>query len=112
MGRSLEEVRSEMEGNGRTKPEVDAVAPHRCFSGNRPSTFMLGESLDAFSLGALIAAHEHKIFLEGLFWNVYSFDQWGVELGKVLAKQLDQGGGEMYWTPGTKALREAIQTAH
>ena len=112
MGRDMDDVTSEMEGAGLTKAEVDAVAPHRCFPGNRPSTFMLGEALDAFSLGVLIAAHEHKIFLEGLFWNIYSFDQWGVELGKALAKQLDQGGDEMSWTPGTRALREAIQSRH
>ena len=73
---------------------------------------MLAEALNAHSLGALIAAHEHKIFLEGLLWNVYSYDQWGVELGKVLAKQLDEGADEMTWTPGTQALRGAIKTFH
>ncbi len=112
MGRSLDAVTSEMVRAGKKKSEIDAIAPHRCFTGGRPSTFMLAEALNAHSLGALIAAHEHKIFLEGLLWNVYSYDQWGVELGKVLAKQLDEGADEMTWTPGTQALRGAIKTFH
>ena len=95
MGRSLDAVTSEMVRAGKKTSEIDAIAPHRCFTGGRPSTFMLAEALNALSLGALIAAHEHKIFLEGLLWNVFSYDQWGVELGKVLAKQLDEGADEM-----------------
>lgn len=112
MGRGMDAVKLEMEGAGTELSAIQTLAPHRCFSGDRPSTFMLGDALNAFSLGALIAAHEHKIFLEGVFWNIYSFDQWGVELGKVLAKQLDEGGDEMSWTPGTAALRQEIQSGH
>ncbi len=112
MGRDLDAVKLEMVDGGADQSKIDAVAPHRCFGGDRPSTFMLGDALDAFSLGALIAAHEHKIFLEGLFWNIFSFDQWGVELGKVLAKQLEKGGDAMQWTPGTEALRRAIHPGH
>ena len=108
----MDAVKLEMEGAGTEKSAIQALAPHRCFAGDRPSTFMLGDALSAFSLGALIAAHEHKIFLEGVFWNIYSFDQWGVELGKVLAKQLDNGGEAMSWTPGTTALRKEIQFGH
>ena len=59
-------------------------------------------------MGALIAAYEHKIFLEGLLWNVYSYDQWGVELGKVLARQLLAEGAEGEWTEGTQALLKAL----
>jgi len=58
---------------------------HRDFPGNRPSTFFLLERLDPASLGALIALHEHRVFVSGSIWGVNSFDQWGVELGKVLA---------------------------
>jgi glucose-6-phosphate isomerase len=73
------------------------LAPHRCFDGNRPSNTILLERLDAPSLGALISLYEHKVFVQGVVWNVNSFDQFGVELGKVVATELGQvlGGGEM-----------------
>jgi glucose-6-phosphate isomerase len=61
---------------------------HRNFPGNRPSTFFLLERLDPAALGALIALHEHRVFTSGAIWDINSFDQWGVELGKVLAKDL------------------------
>jgi len=108
MGRGLASVQAEMAAAGGQKERIEAVAPHRSFPGGRPSTFMLGDALDAFSLGGLIAAHEHKIFLEGLFWNIYSFDQWGVELGKALAQQLDKEGASERWTPGSEALRKLL----
>jgi glucose-6-phosphate isomerase len=65
-----------------------ALVPHRTFPGNRPSTVLLSDRLDPRSLGALIAAYEHKVFTLGVLWNVDSFDQWGVELGKVLAGRI------------------------
>jgi glucose-6-phosphate isomerase len=61
---------------------------HRDFSGNRPSTFLLLEELSPASLGALVALHEHRVFTSGAVWGINSFDQWGVELGKVLAQDL------------------------
>ncbi|MGA0332464.1 MAG: glucose-6-phosphate isomerase, partial [Kiritimatiellia bacterium] len=64
------------------------LIPHKTFSGNRPSTSFLMEKLTPFNLGRLIAAYEHKIFVQGILWNIFSFDQWGVELGKVLAKAI------------------------
>lgn len=79
---------------GKTKAEVAAegvaawLAPHKVFEGNKPSTTILGESLSPRSLGRLIALYEHKVFVQGVIWNVNSFDQWGVELGKVLAKKI------------------------
>ena len=88
MGRSQSEVEEEMRGAGVLEADIERIAPHRTFPGGRPSTFMLGDRLDAEALGALVAAHEHKIFLEGVFWNVFSYDQWGVELGKALANAL------------------------
>ena len=66
----------------------EAETPHKLFPGNRPSTFMLFDELTPRTLGQLIALHEHRIFVQGILWNVFSFDQWGVELGKVLANQI------------------------
>ena len=108
VGRSEDDVRAEMKETGDAPEAIDKVAPHRTFAGGRPSTFCLAEELDARSLGALIAAYEHKIFLEGLLWNVFSYDQWGVELGKVLARQLLADGVKGEWTPGTRSLLEAL----
>lgn len=108
MGRSQSEVEEEMRGAGVPEVDIARIAPHRTFPGGRPSTFMLGDRLDAEALGALVAAHEHKIFLEGVFWNVFSYDQWGVELGKALAKQLGSGQGSENWTPGSQALKASL----
>ncbi|MGI8680345.1 MAG: glucose-6-phosphate isomerase, partial [Jatrophihabitans sp.] len=66
----------------------DWLVPHRVFDGNRPSTVMMLDELTPHSLGALIALYEHSVFTQGTIWSVNSFDQWGVELGKVLAKKV------------------------
>jgi glucose-6-phosphate isomerase len=66
----------------------DSLAPHRTFPGDRPSTTILHRRLDPFSLGRLIAMFEHKVFVQGAVWDIDSFDQWGVELGKELAVNL------------------------
>jgi len=81
-------VREEMAAAGTPADEIDRLAPHRTFPGDRPSTTILFRRLDPFSLGRLIALFEHKVFVQGAIWDVNSFDQWGVELGKVLAKRL------------------------
>jgi glucose-6-phosphate isomerase len=79
---------------GRTAEEVAAegaavaIVPHRTFPGNRPSNMLVSDRLGPASLGALIALYEHKVFVQGRIWDVNSFDQWGVELGKVLAKRV------------------------
>jgi len=65
----------------------DRLVPHRCFEGNQPSTTLLAEQLDPYTLGALVALYEHSVFVQGVIWNINSFDQWGVELGKALAKR-------------------------
>ena len=70
------------------KGKSEADSPHRTFPGNRPSTFMALEALDPYHLGMLVSLHEHRIFVQGVLWNIFSFDQWGVELGKVLAGQI------------------------
>jgi glucose-6-phosphate isomerase len=84
-GKTEAEVRADMAAAGNDKGEIDLLAPHRTFPGDRPSTTILHQRLDPFSLGRLIALFEHKVFVQGVIWNVNSFDQWGVELGKALA---------------------------
>lgn len=81
-----------MEGKNEEHLKLDKVPdeliPFKTFKGNKPSNTILIEELNPFNLGALIAMYEHKIFVQGIIWNIYSFDQWGVELGKVLAKDV------------------------
>ncbi len=76
-GKTPEQVREE--------GTADWLVPHRVFEGNRPSNTILAEQLDPETLGKLVALYEHSVFVQGAIWNVNSFDQWGVELGKVLA---------------------------
>lgn len=87
-GRTLEEARAQMLAKGMAPAEVDRIAPHRVFSGNRPSTTILYRQLDPHTFGRLIALYEHRVFVEGTLFNINSFDQWGVELGKELATGL------------------------
>ena len=68
--------------------DADAIAPQKTFPGNRPSTTITLDELSPFALGHLIALYEHKVFVQGVIWNVNSFDQWGVQLGKVLASTI------------------------
>jgi glucose-6-phosphate isomerase len=87
-GRTLEEARAQMLAKGMRQEDVDRIAPHRVFSGNRPSITILYRKLDPRTLGRLIALYEHRVFVEGTLFNINSFDQWGVELGKELATSL------------------------
>ena len=87
-GKTAAEVRAELEGQGLAPAEVERLLPHKVFEGNRPSTSILYNKLTPFTLGVLIALYEHKIFTQGVVWDVNSFDQWGVELGKVLAGRI------------------------
>ena len=87
-GRTLEEARAQMLAKGMKPAEVDKIAPHRVFSGNRPSMTILYRKLDPRTFGRLIALYEHRVFVEGTLFNINSFDQWGVELGKELATGL------------------------
>ncbi len=84
-GRSEQAVRKEMAAKGVSPDVIERIAPHRAFPGERPSTMILFRRLDAFSLGRLIALYEHKVAVQGCLWDIDSFDQWGVELGKQLA---------------------------
>jgi glucose-6-phosphate isomerase len=87
-GKTLEEVMSEMNKAGKSEEEIKNIAPHRVFEGNRPTNSILVKQITPYTLGQLIAMYEHKIFVQGVIWNIYSFDQWGVELGKVLANAI------------------------
>lgn len=88
MGKSLEEVEAEMKKSGTSEQDIKTIAPFKVFTGNRPSNSILIKKLTPYNLGALIAMYEHKIFAQGVIWNIYSFDQFGVELGKVLANSI------------------------
>jgi glucose-6-phosphate isomerase len=87
-GRTAEQVRAELRGRNMAPERIEALVPHRTFPGNRPSNTILMERLTPHSLGALIALYEHKVFVQGVIWDVNSFDQWGVELGKALAQNI------------------------
>lgn len=87
-GKTQEEVEQELASAGLDKEAVAFHTPFRVFEGNRPTNSILFRQLTPATLGSLIAMYEHKIFVQGVIWNIYSFDQWGVELGKVLAKKI------------------------
>ena len=85
-GKSRTEVEIEMRQAGISEDEVEKIAPYRVFEGNRPTNSIVLDEVNPYHLGQLVAAYEHKIFIQGFIWNIFSYDQWGVELGKVLAK--------------------------
>ena len=87
-GKSVEEARDELLKEGKTKQEAGRLAPHKAMPGNRPSTLILLERLDPRHLGALIALYEHKVFVQSSVWHTNAFDQYGVELGKVLGTRI------------------------
>ncbi|GLB50758.1 glucose-6-phosphate isomerase [Neptunitalea lumnitzerae] len=84
-GKTKKQVIAEFEEKGVAKEEYEALVNFKMFTGNRPTTTILGEKLTPKSLGNLIALYEHRIFIQGFIWNIFSYDQWGVELGKQLA---------------------------
>ncbi|RVQ23683.1 glucose-6-phosphate isomerase [Sinorhizobium meliloti] len=87
-GRTLAEAKAQLTSKGMDDAKADKIAPHRVFTGNRPSLTIVYDQLDPFALGRLIALYEHRVFVEGALFNINSFDQWGVELGKELATGL------------------------
>lgn len=93
-GRDLETARASLQAKGLAPDEVDRLAPHLTSPGNQPSTTVLMPRLDAFRLGQLLALYEHKIFVQGWIWGINPFDQYGVELGKDMARALGEGEGE------------------
>lgn len=88
LGKTEEEVVAELKAQGFGKAAIKALAPHKVFPGNRPSNTLFYPQLTPEMLGNLVALYEHKVFVQGVIWNINSFDQWGVELGKQLAKAL------------------------
>lgn len=88
MGMSMEEVVEDLEQAGKTLDEIMELAPFKVFKGNIPTNSIFIKKITPYTLGQLIALYEHKIFVQGVIWNIYSFDQWGVQLGKLLAKKI------------------------
>lgn len=89
LGKSLEKVEEEMKQAGFSDLEIAKIAPHRVFEGNRPSNLIYMPNLSPYILGALLAFYEHRCFVEGILYNINSFDQWGVELGKTIALEIE-----------------------
>ena len=87
-GKTREQVEQEFIADGKSLDEVSDLIPHKVFEGNRPTNSLLLQKVTPHSLGKLIALYEQKIFVQGVIWNIYSFDQWGVELGKQLASKI------------------------
>jgi len=116
-GRTSEEAREELAAEGLSGDELEVLLPHKVFPGNRPSNSLLYPLLTPAMLGRLIALYEHKIFVQGVIWGINSFDQWGVELGKQLAKIIqkemvsgDSGSGHDNSTQGLLAFyREFVK---
>lgn len=118
-GKTLEAVRSELAAAAMDARQIDALAPHRVFPGNRSSNTILLPEVSPEALGALIALYEHRTFVQAVLWNINPFDQWGVEYGKQLAQQLEgllAGDGAQAQDPSTLQLlerfRAAISKAH
>ena len=87
-GKTREEVMAELKKAGKSDSEIEKLTPHKVFEGNKPTNTILFKKLTPRVLGSLIAMYEHKIFVQGIIWNIFSFDQWGVELGKQLANNI------------------------
>jgi glucose-6-phosphate isomerase len=87
-GKTAQQARAELQAQGLSNEQLEALLPYKIFPGNRPSTTILYRRLNPETLGSLIALYEHKVFVQGIIWNINSFDQWGVELGKQLANAI------------------------
>ena len=85
-GLDAQTVSAELEASGKTAQEILDLTPHKVFEGNKPTNSILIRKMTPYNLGALVALYEHKVFVQGVLWQINSFDQWGVELGKKLAK--------------------------
>jgi glucose-6-phosphate isomerase len=87
-GKTEMEAQSELEKQGLSPEQIAKLLPFKMFAGNKPTNSILIKKITPFTLGQLIALYEHKIFVQGIIWNIFSFDQWGVELGKQLASRI------------------------
>ncbi|XP_051511985.1 glucose-6-phosphate isomerase-like [Myxocyprinus asiaticus] len=88
-GKTTEEAKKELEAGGLSGEKLEKILPHKVFQGNKPTNSIIFKKLTPYTLGVLIAMYEHKIFIQGVMWEINSFDQWGVELGKQLAKNIE-----------------------
>ena len=88
MGKTKLEVENELTNSGFSKENLTFLTPFKVFEGNKPTNTLLINKLTPENLGSLIAMYEHKIFVQGVIWNIFSYDQWGVELGKQLASKV------------------------
>ena len=111
IGKPEYKVREELNAAGMSTRQIDEIAPQKTFPGNRPSTTITLDELSPSAIGHLIALYEHKVFVQGVIWGVNSFDQWGVELGKVLAKNIlaELGGDAGEHDPSTEALIKLVK---
>lgn len=87
-GKTPKEAEEELKANGKSDDEIEKLLPYKVFKGNKPTNSIIFKKLTPYNLGCLIAMYEHKIFTQGVIWDIFSFDQWGVELGKQLAKNI------------------------
>jgi glucose-6-phosphate isomerase len=88
LGKTREEARAELAQQNLSGKALEDLLPHKIFEGNRPTTSIMFEQLTPYTLGKLIALYEHKIFVQGIIWDINSYDQWGVEYGKQIASQI------------------------
>jgi len=102
-GKTEAEAKAELEAQKLPADQIAELSPHKAFPGNRPTSSILFQKLTPKTLGSLVAMYEHKIFTQGTIWNIYSFDQWGVELGKQLAKKIEPELG----APGTVSTHDS-----
>lgn len=114
-GKTKEEAEKELRLQNLSEEQIVQLTPHKTFSGNRPSNIILMEAINPKNMGSLIALYEHKVFVQGIIWGINSFDQWGVELGKELAKTIlsELNGNEKHpHDSSTTHLIEVYQNAH
>jgi glucose-6-phosphate isomerase len=107
-GKTEAEARAELEAHGCSEEVIKDVLPHKIFEGNKPTNSIIFKNLDPRTLGAILAMYEHKVFVQGVIWNINSFDQWGVEYGKQLAtdihKELSERKGVADYDDSTNSL--------
>ncbi|MGH8035240.1 MAG: glucose-6-phosphate isomerase, partial [Lysobacterales bacterium] len=89
LGREREPIAAQMSAEGKTREQIEQLLPHRIMPGNRPSSILLLDELTPENLGKLLVLYEHSVFVESVIWNINAFDQWGVELGKVMASSIE-----------------------
>ena len=112
-GKDLQQVEMEMRDKGHSEQELKELASHKTMKGNTPSNTLLLNKLTPFTLGALLALYEHKIFVQGAMWEVNPYDQWGVELGKELGKEIlkvmDKGDSEALSLSSQSLIKKFIK---